>query len=234
MDKFEIISIGYKIAHHWNLILFTLLALTGAVLFSIEVMGWLAYAVGAPFSALLGTDPVTAGAQLVRTSHRFIGFVWGALLIVYAIHLLLSRRIEVFKPLSKPLLQQIKEMRAVTSHYVLGKSLPPEVAKSLDRHNILVSYMTIVLVIAVTLLSISGVALVFKEPLGLGPSTVNLMLLLHDVGFVLGLLFVALHLFAVLHPANRPLLAAMFGDGKADLAWLKAHMARFLERRGVK
>jgi len=234
MDKFEIISIGYKIAHHWNLILFTLLALTGAVLFSIEVMGWLAYAVGAPFSALLDTDPVTAGVQLLRASHRFIGFVWGALLIVYAIYLLLSRRIEVFKPLSKPLSQQIKEMRAVISHYMSGKPLPPEVAKNLDRHNVLVSYMAIILIIAITLLSISGVALVFKEPLGLSPSAVNFMLLLHDVGFVLGLLFVALHLFAALHPANRPLLVAMFGDGKADLAWLKAHMPRFLERRGVK
>jgi formate dehydrogenase subunit gamma len=234
MDKFEIISIGYKIAHHWNLILFTLLALTGAVLFSIEVMGWLAYVVGAPFSALLGTDPVTAGVQLLRSGHWFIGFVWGALLIVYTIYLLLFGRIEVFKPLSKPLSQQIKEMRAVASHYMLGKPLPPEVAKSLDRHNVLVSYMTIVLIIAVAFLSISGVALAFKVPLSLSPSTVNLLVLLHDVGFVLGLLFVALHLFAVLHPANRPILMATFGDGKADLAWLKAHMPRFLERRGVK
>ena len=234
MDKFEIISIGYKIVHQWSLILFTLLALTGAVLFSIEVMGWLAYAVGAPFSASLGTDPVTAGVQLLRSGHWSIGFVWGALLIVYAIHLLLFGRIEVFKPLSKPLSQQIKEMRAVASHYVLGKPLPPEVAKSLDRHNVLVSYVTIVFVVAMALLSISGVALVFKVPLGLSPSTVSLMLLLHNVGFVLGLLFVALHIFAVLHPANRPLLEAMFGDGKADLAWLKAHMPRFFERRGVK
>jgi formate dehydrogenase subunit gamma len=211
-----------------------LLALTGGVLFSIEVMGWLAYVVGTPFSALLGTDPVTAGVQLLRSGHWFIGFVWGVLLIVYAIYLLLFGRIEVFKPLSKPLSQQIKEMRAVASQYVLGKPLPPEVAQSLDRHNVLVSYVTIVLIIAVTLLSISGVALAFKVPLGLSPSTINLMVLLHDVGFVLGLLFVALHLFAVLHPANRPILMAAFGDGKADLDWLKAHMPRFLERRGVK
>ncbi len=234
MDKVEIISVGYKIAHHWNLILFTVLALTGAVLFSVEVMGWLAYAVGAPFSTLLGTDSVTVGAQLVRTSHRFLGFVWGALLIVYATYLLLFRRIEIFRPLTKPLSQQIKEVKAIMSHYMLGKPLPPEVAQSLDRHNILVSYMGIVLVIAIALLSLSGVVLVFKETLGLTPSTVNLMVLLHDIGFVLGLLFVALHLFAVLHPANRPLLMAMFGDGKVDLAWLKAHMPRFLERRGAK
>jgi formate dehydrogenase subunit gamma len=234
MDKLEIVSTGYRTAHNWNLILFTLLALTGGVLFSIEVMGWLAYVVGTPFSALLGTDPVTAGVQLLRSGHWFIGFVWGVLLIVYAIYLLLFGRIEVFKPLSKPLSQQIKEMRAVASQYVLGKPLPPEVAQSLDRHNVLVSYVTIVLIIAVTLLSISGVALAFKVPLGLSPSTINLMVLLHDVGFVLGLLFVALHLFAVLHPANRPILMAAFGDGKADLDWLKAHMPRFLERRGVK
>ena len=234
MNKVEIISIGYKIAHHWNLILFTVLTLTGAALFSIEVMGWLAYAVGTPFSTLLGTDPVTAGAQLVRTSHRFIGFVWGALLIVYAMYLLVFRRIEIFKPLAKPLSQQIKEVKAITSHYMFGKPMPPQVAQSLDRHNVLVSYMAIVLITAVMLLSISGVALVFKETLGLGPSVALLLLLLHDVGFVLGLLFVALHLFAVLHPANRPLLAAMFGDGTADLAWLRAHMPRFLARRGIK
>ncbi|AFA39429.1 Cytochrome b(N-terminal)/b6/petB [Pyrobaculum oguniense TE7] len=232
--KIEIVSIGYKIVHHWNLILFTILALTGSVLFSIELMGWLAYAVGAPLSAVLGVDPLTAGVQLVRTSHRFIGFVWGALLTVYGLYLLVFRRVEVFKPLKKPIGQQIREAKAIAAHYMLGRPMPKDIEESLDRHNILVSYMALLLFISIVLFGISGVGLVFRDSLGLSSATAGVLLLLHDVAFALGLLFVAMHLFAVTHPSNRPLLNAMFGDGTIELEWAKKHMPKFLSRRGVR
>ncbi len=233
MDKVEVVSIGYKIAHHWNLILFTVLAITGGVLFSIEVTSWFAYVVGSPLSTVSGTDPVTTGVQLLRTSHRFIGFVWGALLTVYALYLLIFRRVQVFKPLTKPLGRQIAEANAIVAHYMLGKPLPPDVERELDRHNVLVSYMALILLVSILFLSVSGVLLVYRDALGITPTTASWLLLLHDVGFALGLLFVALHLFAATHPSNRPLLNAMFGDGKADLGWLQRHMPRYLARRGV-
>jgi len=234
MDKIEIISRGERITHNWNIVLFTLLVLTGTVLFSIELMGWFAYIIGAPLSSLLGEEPVTIGTQLLRTSHRFIGFAWGALLTVYGLYLLIFRRVEMFRPLTKPLSQQIKEAKELTGHYVLGKPITPDVAQNLDRRDVLASYITLLLFAAVVLISFSGVALVFKEPLGLSPSMAGLMLLLHDVGFMFSLIFVAGHLFAVTHPVNRPLLNAMFDDGKIDLTWLKHHMPRYLARRGVK
>lgn len=234
MDKIEIISIGYKIAHNWNLILFTILAITGGVLFSIEITSWFAYLVGTPLSTLTGTDPVTAGVQLLRTSHRFIGFIWGALLITYGIYLLAFRRVEIFKPLARPFSKQIAEAKALVGHYLAGRPLPPEVEKELERHNVLVSYMALLLLLSIILLGVSGVLLVYRDALGITATTASWLVLLHDIGFALGLLFVAFHLFAVTHPSNRPLLVAMFGDGKAELGWLQKHMPKYLARRGLR
>ncbi|MEM0484902.1 MAG: cytochrome b/b6 domain-containing protein [Pyrobaculum sp.] len=234
MDKIEIISIGYKIVHHWNLLLFTVLAITGGVLFSIEVTSWFAYIIGSPLSTVLGTDPVTAGVQLLRTSHRFIGFIWGALLITYGIYLLAFRRVEIFKPLARPLSKQMAEAKALIRHYLTGRPLPPDVEKELERHNVLVSYMAILLIVSIIFLSASGVLLVYKDALGISAATASWLVLLHDIGFALGLLFVAFHLFAVTHPSNRPLLVAMFGDGKAELSWVQKHMPKYLARRGLR
>lgn len=228
-EKFELMSIGYKIAHQWNLILFTILAITGSVLFSAEVFGWLAYVVGAPVATAIGSDPFTAGVQLLRTSHRFIGIMWGLLLTVYALYVLIFRRVEVLRPLGRPFKEQLREVKAVLSHYMAGRPLNVE----LDRHNILVSYLFLLLFVAVAMLSVSGVAIVYGDVLGLSTDAVRLMLLLHDLGFALALLFVFLHLFAVTHPSNRPLLNAMFGDGKVDVAWLAKHMPRYVKRRAL-
>ncbi|ACB39305.1 cytochrome b/b6 domain-containing protein [Pyrobaculum neutrophilum] len=233
MDKVEVVSIGYRIAHHWNLLLFTVLAITGGALFAIEVLAPLVYAVGAPLAAAVGTDAVTAGAQLLRTSHRFLGHIWGALLLVYAVNLLFFRKVRIFDALRKPLGRQIREAKALAGHYLLGRPLPEDVKASMERHNVFVAYMALLLIASVVLLSISGVALVYRDALGLSVEEARLMLLLHDVGFALGLLFVALHVFAVLHPANRPLLNAMFGDGTIPLDWAKTHMPNYLRRRGA-
>lgn len=227
----EVASASYRIFHHVNLALFTILAVTGGALLFSEFTWWLMAAVGAPLAGVLGLDPVAAGGMLFRTSHRFLSHVWGAVLIVYAIYLLAFRRVEVFKPLKKPLKMQIREAKALAAKYLLGREIPSDVASNLDRHNVMVAYMSLVLLIGLALLSISGVALVYQDVLGLTPTQAMLMLLLHDVGFVLSLLFVALHLFAVLHPANRPLLLAMFGSGKVDAKWAEKHMFKYVNKR---
>ena len=156
--------------------------------------------------------------------------LWGLFLIVYGIYLVMFNRVRIFDALRKPISHQIREASALTKHYLLGKPLPEDVAKNLERHNVLVAYMTILLFIGVVLLSASGVLMVYRDVLGLSLNDFRLLLLMHDLGFYLSLIFVLLHLFASLHPSNRPLLVAMFGYGKVSLEWVQKHMPRFLSR----
>lgn len=233
VKEIEVVSIGYKIAHHLNIVLYTILAVTGSILLFPDLMAALTYAIGAPLASALGLPPVTVGAELARTSHRFLGFVWGALLIVYGLHLVIFRKVTVFAPLKKPLSQQIKEAKAIVAHYIAGRPLPKDVEAGLHRHNVLVFYLTILLVAGLALLAVTGVLLVYAPVLALSPSAVALLLLLHDVGFYLSLLFLLGHLFASTHISNRPLLEAMFGSGKVPIWWAKRHMARYLHERGI-
>lgn len=230
-EEVEAVSVGYRIAHTLNMIFFTLLVLTGIVLLSIETFAWIIYPVGVPIAPLAGlsqdTGAVTAGVQAARAIHRFIGPLWGALLIVYGIYLVAAKKIRVFDPLRKPLGQQIREAVALTKHYVMGAPLPRDVEDNLDRHNVLVSWLTVVLVIAFALVGGSGAAIIYLNP---PPVLHRTLLLLHDIGFYLSVLFALAHIFAVTHPANIPLLRAMFTNGMIPLKWAEEHMPLFVKK----
>jgi formate dehydrogenase subunit gamma len=229
----EVISNSYRIAHSHNLHLWSFLAVTGGTLMAIELFSPLAYLAGLPLAPLLGVDPVTAGVQLLRVLHRVFGVIWGLLLIVYGCFLVCFGKLEVLKPLRKPLKEQIAEAKALAGMYLLGRPLPKEVEEKLDRHNVFVAYLAVLLAISFILLAASGVGLMFRYSLGLSAEQAALLLLLHDLGFGLSMLFVLLHLYAAFHPANRPLLDAMFSDGRVPLEWAEKHMPAFLRRRGI-
>ncbi len=230
-ERIEIISSSYRVTHTLNLILYSMLIITGLLLFSIDLTAWLAYSVGSPLATgIPNVDPIAQGVQWARSWHRFLGHVWGALIIIYPLYLLASRRITTFSPMKKPLSKQIKEAIIISKHYAAGKTLPKEITEDMDRHNILVAHTAILLIISSILLAVSGVAMVYKDALGIGLEGFRLMLLLHDVGFGLGILYVLLHVFATFHPTNRPLLLAMFGDGRVSLTWARNHMPKFVEK----
>jgi len=229
----EVISSSYRIAHAHNIHLWSFLAVTGGTLIAMEYLSPLAYVAGLPFASLLGTDPVTAGVQIFRVLHRILGVAWGLLLIVYGCYLICFGKLEVLKPLRKPLRGQIAEAKALFSTYMLGKPLPKEVGERVERHNVLVAYMALLLAIGFLLLAVSGVGLMFRYALGLSAEQAALLLFLHDLGFGLSMLFLLLHLYAAFHPLNRPLLHAMFDDGKIPLEWAKEHMGAHLRRLGI-
>ncbi|MEM4971461.1 MAG: cytochrome b/b6 domain-containing protein [Sulfolobales archaeon] len=230
--EIEILGMGTRIAHTLQLIFFTLLVLTGLVLLSIELFAWIVYPIGVPLAPIVGlsqeTGAVTVGVEVARAIHRFTGPLWGALLIVYGIYLVITRKILVFEPLKKPLRQQIREAIALLNHYALGKPLPRDVEENLDRHNVLVSYLTVVLIIAFILVGGSGAAMIY---LNLTPDQHRIMLLLHDIGFYLSILFTLAHIFAVTHPNNIPILKAMFTNGRVALRWAEQHMPRYIRSR---
>ncbi|HIQ29373.1 MAG TPA: cytochrome b/b6 domain-containing protein [Candidatus Caldiarchaeum subterraneum] len=230
-ERIEVISSSYRFTHTLNLFLYTMLIITGLMLFSIDLTAWLAYSVGSPLATgIPTTEPIAQGVQWARAWHRFLGHVWGALIIIYPLYLVITRRLTTFIPLKKGLRKQIREAVAVSKYYLLGKPLPEDIANNMDRHNILVAHTAILLVVSSILLSVSGLAMVYRDAIGLDLEGFRLMLLLHDVGFGMGVLYVLLHIFAVLDPMNRPLLLAMFGDGRVSLRWARNHMPKFVEK----
>nr|KJR73152.1 MAG: formate dehydrogenase [Thermoproteus sp. AZ2] len=231
-ESIEIASLGYRIAHHLNLAFFTILAITGSALFASNIFQWMDYAVGYPFAVITGTDPISMGAEVLRAMHRIFAFFWGVLLIVYGLYLVVFKKIRMFDAIRRPLREQIEEAKALARHYLFGDPIPQPVIERAERHNVMVVYMTFLLLISFPLLSISGVLLVYRFSLGLSQSTTQMLLMLHDIGFILALIFVFLHLFASLHPTNRPLLMAMFGDGKAPIEWAEKYFGAYIRRYG--
>ncbi len=226
----EVMSLSYRVIHAANLILFVSLMVSGTMLYALEATSWFAYGIGQPLTSLLGsnTDPVVAGVQWARTWHRVVGIAWGVMITIYAIYTVLFSRVSVFDGLRKPFRQQLKEAKALAKMYALGEPLPDDVKRNMGRHNVFVGYLFIILLVAVILLSVSGVLLVYAEPLALSTSSIRLMYLLHDIGFALSILFFLLHTFAVLMPQNRPLLIAMFSSGRIPVRWLREHMPLYI------
>ncbi|MGC9107427.1 MAG: cytochrome b/b6 domain-containing protein [Infirmifilum sp.] len=233
MKRVKIISNSYRIAHTHNLHFITFQSITGVTLMAIEYFSWLAYIVGLPFAPYMNTDPVTAGVQVFRVLHRIFGIAWGGLIIIYGCYLFCSGNLRVIDALKKPIGQQIQEANALAGLYLFGKPLPSDVKERLERHNVFVAYLALLLAIGFALLALSGVGLMLRFALGLSDQTAALLLFLHDLGFGITVLFVLLHVFASLHPANRPLLEAMFGDGYAPFEWLKDHMQAFIKRYNI-
>ncbi|MGC8582931.1 MAG: hypothetical protein ACP5KY_03630 [Thermoproteus sp.] len=69
-------------------------------------------------------------------------------------------------------------------------------ARELERHSVLVAYMAVLPVLGILPPSASGVLMVYSSALGLSEDVYRLLLLLHDLGFYLTLLFIFAHLFA--------------------------------------
>lgn len=223
---------GYRIAHHLNLAFFTMLAITGSALFASDIFSWVNYAVGYPLAVIIHADPVSTGAEIMRLSHRIFAFLWGTLLIAYGLNLALFGKVRMFDAIRRPLREQIEEAKALARHYLFGAPVPQAVAERVERHNVLVVYMTFLIIISFVLFSVSGVLLIYRFTLGLSQGAVQALLIAHDVGFVLALIFVFMHLFASLHPTNRPLLNAMFGNGRVPLDWGVKYFGAFVRRHG--
>lgn len=237
--RIKLMDLGYRVAHLVNLIFFVSLIASGSMVFLSDLASWFALAIGEPLSTLQGveSDPVVVGIQWARTWHRIVGFAWGAFLVIYGLYyVLFDRKFHIFKALMKGLRDQFREAAALVRHYIFGQPIPEDVSSKMGRHNVLVGWLFILLLVSVALLSISGVALVYREKLGLTLSDVRLMYALHDLGFVLSLVFLFLHVYASLHPSNRPLLRAMFfhtSEGEVPEDWARKHMGAIL-REGLK
>lgn len=236
-DEIELMSIHYRVFHMINLVLFSTLALTGALIMYSDdytILQTLLRPLGEPVATFQGLDPsvyaTSSALAVIRLAHRLAAFAWGSLMITYVLILLITRNIRVFDGLLRSPSIVISEIKAVILHYTIGKPIPEDVESRMERHNALVGLAVLILLIGAGLLAISGTIMVLFD---LTPDQRRVLLLLHDIGFYLSLVFLASHLFATLHPSNLPLTKAMFGYGRVPVEYAEKHMKAYLKKIGA-
>jgi formate dehydrogenase subunit gamma len=205
-DKIKIMGREYRIIHLLNIfagfaLLFTGLGSSPGLFHTFL-----------PFSALF---------------HTYLGLTSVLVIATYGAILIGINRVRLFDGFRKKVSEQFEEAKAIVRNYTIGASLPTDVRKGMARHNVLASYASVLLIIGFGELALSGLLLIF---LNSGSELYKTMLLVHNTGVYLTAAFFFLHLFAVLKGENRPLLSAVFTNGKVSLNWAKDHMEKFLEK----
>jgi len=158
--------------------------------------------------------------------HIWLGFSWGAVLVLYGASLLRTHAVHLFDGIRKPISSQASEASALLQNYLLGKDLPQNVRHDMARHNVLASYASVLMIFSFAQLAISGTWLVFLTP---GSPPYQSLRQVHNLGVLLTIIFFALHLFGVVQRQSRPLLRAVFTDGMVSRVWLEEHMGKILK-----
>jgi formate dehydrogenase subunit gamma len=159
--------------------------------------------------------------------HVSLGISSLIILLGYGVYLIKYRKVRLFDGLHKTLPDQLKEAQAVLLNYAEGAVLPGDVKRTMGRYNVLASYASVLLTIAAASLAVSGISLTLLKPPN---SLLLIMLRIHIAGVYLVAFFFLLHFSAVIMGGNRPLLRAVFTNGKVPLSWARDHMAKFLNK----
>lgn len=180
----------------------------------------------------LGLDDdgrVVSGALDMFSLHRNIGLIWGVILLAYGFYAVLrKRRIGILEPLGKPFGIQVREGFSIIGRYFLGQSIPARVRTSMGRHNILASYAFLFLLLGLFFLGTGGLGLILY---GEDSAYSDLFLGAHILGAGMLSLFVLAHFFAVINRENRPLLLAVFTNGRVKKEWVERSMPRYYDDR---
>lgn len=181
------------------------------------------------YSALGADDDtrIISSAWNLFLLHRYIGLLWGALILIYSIYSVARRRsFGILEPLKKPVIEQITESFSIIGRYFFGRRISENVRRKMGRHNVLASYAFILLVLGLLALGFGGMGLIIS-PHETGLYEVYLGI--HVLGAGMLALFVLAHGFAVINRANRPLLRAVFSDGKVGKDWMDEAMPSHTE-----
>ncbi len=166
---------------------------------------------------------VSSGLNLYYL-HRYVGLIWGAIIIFYGLYALARRRVRILEPIGRPIVDQIREGFSVVGKYFLNIRISDRVRSGMGRHNVMASYAFVMLIFAFLLLGIGGLGLIYLPG---GGEENDFWLGIHLAGAGLLALFVLAHVFAVLNRVNWPLVAAVFSTGKVRREWAEKSMPRY-------
>lgn len=158
--------------------------------------------------------------------HRYIGLIWGLLILAYAAYAMMKRhKTKILEPLSRPLSEQFREGVSIIGRYFFNRKVSDNVKRKMGRHNVLASYAFVMMVFGFILLGIGGIGMIIS-PEDSVPYEVLLGIHLIGVGFLS--LFILAHFFAVINKANRPLIPAVFFHGKVSKEWAEESMPHYV------
>lgn len=165
---------------------------------------------------------VISGAWNLFLLHRYIGLLWGTMIVIYAItRASRGKSLHILEPLGKPVMVQIRESFSIMGRYFLGIRISERVRSTMGRHNVMASYAFVMLAFGILFLGAGGIAMVILPQDSAG---YEIYLGIHILGAGLLSLFVLAHGFAVINKENRPLLKAVFFNGKVDREWAEESM----------
>ncbi len=172
-----------------------------------------------------GDGIISTGLNLYYL-HRYVGLVWGALIILYGIYALIRRRkVRILEPIGRPILEQIREGFSVVGKYFLNIRISDRVRSKMGRHNVMASYAFVMLIFGFLLLAIGGLGMIYLPG---GGEENDFWLGIHIAGAGLLVLFVLAHGFAVMNRVNWPLIPAVFFNGKVSREWAEKSMPRYV------
>ncbi|MHB1909449.1 MAG: cytochrome b/b6 domain-containing protein [Nitrososphaerales archaeon] len=174
--------------------------------------------------ALLLTGNTELGFSMFAF-HVDFGITCAIILAVYCSVLVSKHKVRLLDPLKRSFKAQLKEAVAVLNKYTLGTPYASEVKSQMGRHNVLAAYASLMLVFSFFPLGIGGTAMLFLQR---GTLIYEEMKFLHLSGVGLVALFFVFHIFAVFNVENRPLLRAMFSNGKVPLDWARSHLSEYM------
>lgn len=173
----------------------------------------------------LGSDDgreVITGSINMFLLHRYAGLAWGAIVLIYGlISILRRKRLEILEPLRRPIMEQIVEAFSVIGRYFFGRRISDRVRRKMGRHNVLAAYAFVLMATGIVFLGIGGIGLIATQH---DTISYEIYLGIHVLGAGMLILFVLAHVFAVINRENRPLLKAVFTDGKVRSHWAAEQM----------
>jgi len=211
---------------HKHLIHFTAaFLLTGLPLISGDWFGWIATALGYPLSNLFGNaySAYSLGLQIARWIHRLSALGLATVIVPYGVLQLFRIRQWEIWPECWSLSCLTRGIGELIDYYVRKKR------PNFGKYNVGQKLWTWAAAIGVIWMYATGLVLWFRD--SFSPATWELAHTLHDIGFFLAVIGLAVHVYlATMIPEHRPMLDAMFRTGTLPEEFVKEHHPKWYEK----
>jgi len=206
---------------HKHLIHFAaLFILTGMPLISFKYFGWIAWALGYfVYKLFPGYTAYSAGVVVANWLHRLTAFILIWLIAAYVIgEIFRARRWEAW-PECWTLGCLKKGIKDLVDYYMYKRN------PGFGKYNLGQKLWIWGVVAGLIYMYITGTILWFRLA---DKETLQLVLVLHDIGFYLAIIGLAVHVYlAVMLPEHRPMVTAMFRTGTLPESFVKHHHPKY-------
>ncbi len=162
-----------------------------------------------------------------HTVREILHYYFTTIVLGAAIPLAVARAIEAYKRGEEswwPGWSDIRKAIIVAAHWLRLTKKYPEIG----FHHPMEKLLLLTVHIGLILLGISGIPMALLQ---VGPEYHALLLLIHDIGFLMVIIPITGHFMLAINPVNWETLRAMFTDGKVSVEWAKHHHPGWLKKQ---